>query len=368
MNKKDKEKEKKKIDLSLVQFDPSDISYLQDKQPNTNVGLWVPYGDGNIFPDMLNMLYANSGTFAAIINAICDFTAGSDIIFNEQVVSKLHFNKPVELKNLVRRVIFDKILTGGFCIKVRYNLMKEIAKIEWVDIRDVRLSLDTTKAYYALNFGKGRRGPLEVYSTMGHFTPGDDEHNHYTTLYYNRGRARGVYGVPMYQGALRSIQTDCEIAKFNLRAIHSGLSAASIINIPNGDAYSEDEKRLIERKFRDNFCGADNADSLILSFNPSPEDKVEIAKIDDDEFASKYDLLSKSTIKNIFSTFRMSPVLAGYLAENIGFNRQEYYESFQIFNSTVISPIQAEIMEAFDELFGVEGSLVIEPYKIDIND
>lgn len=39
-----------------------------------------------------------------------------------------------------------------------------------------------------------------------------------------------------------------------------------------------------------------------------------------------------------------------------------------IFNHTVIEPIQREIMEAFDEMLSTDNALVIEPYKIDIND
>jgi len=362
--KKDDAKKPGKINLELITFDPSDIQFLPDKVPNTNVGLYVPYGTYNDFPEVVNTLYFNSGTFASIVNSMCDYVAGSDIRFNDAVIAKLHFNKQNELKTLVKRCIFDKILMGGFCVKVIYNLNKEIAKIEWMDIRDVRLSVNTSKAYYALNFGKGRRGELQVYSTMNHFTVGEDEHNHFTCLYYHRGRSRGIYPVPMYQGALRSIQTDCEINKFNLRAISSGLAAASIVNIPDGNSYTEDEKRTIERKFKDHFCGSDNADSFILAFNPSPDNKVEIERIEDDAFADKYEVLSKLTIKNIFSAFRMSPVLAGYLQENIGFNRQEFVENFAIFNQTVIQPLQQEIMDAFDDIFGIEGSLVIEPYKI----
>lgn len=321
-NKKKKEEElaKKgekveKIDLSFIAFDPSDIETLPDKVPNTNVGIYVPYGQDNIYPDYLNVLYQNSGIFASIINSICDYVGGSAITFSPVVLSRLHFNRESELRNLVKRVIFDRVLTGGFALKVVYNLNKEIAKIEWKDIRDIRLSVNCERAYYALNFGRGRRGELEVYSTMDHFTPGDDPHNHYTCIYYNRGRSRGVYPVPSYQGALRAIQTDCEINKFNLHAIAGGLSAASVINIPNGDSYTEDEKRMIERKFRENFTGSDNADSFILSFNPSSEDKVQIEKIEDDTFAEKYDTLSKSNVKNIFTAFRMSPVLAGYLEQ-----------------------------------------------------
>jgi len=39
--------------------------------------------------------------------------------------------------------------------------------------------------------------------------------------------------------------------------------------------------------------------------------------------------------------------------ENIGFNRQEFMESFNIFNITVIKPMQKEFINSLNELFDI---------------
>jgi len=64
----------------------------------------------------------------------------------------------------------------------------------------------------------------------------------------------------------------------------------------------------------------------------------------------------------------MAPNLAGYLMENIGFNRQEFMESFNIFNLTVIRPIQKEIISSLDHLFDTQNSIIINPFKINLDD
>lgn len=63
----------------------------------------------------------------------------------------------------------------------------------------------------------------------------------------------------------------------------------------------------------------------------------------------------------------MAPNLAGYLMDNIGFNTQEFSESFDIFNVTVIRPMQRQIIESLDHLFDINNSVTIEPFKINLN-
>jgi len=38
---------------------------------------------------------------------------------------------------------------------------------------------------------------------------------------------------------------------------------------------------MIENKFKENFCGSENSDGYILSFNPDVDSKVEIVRIAD---------------------------------------------------------------------------------------
>lgn len=357
----------KEINFSALPFNTNDVPFIPDKKPVTNVGLYVQYGKGNDYPDFLNNLYQNSPILSSIINAVNDYVLGDNIQFSDFIKSKLTYNSEHELFNLIRRIVFDKIVTGAFAIKLIYNLNKECCKIEWVDIRNLRVSLDERTIYWSQTWTQGRRGELVAYTNFNNFTPGADENNPYQCIYYDKGRSRGIYGAPYWQGAIRSIESEIEINKFHLHSIQHGLSSSAIVNIPNGESYTDEEKKIIEKKFRDNFCGSDNSDGFILSFNPDPESKVEIVRIADAQFDKKFEVLSKSTIKSIFTAFRMAPNLAGYLMDNIGFNNQEFSESFNIFNITVIKPMQKDIISSLDNLFNTRDSIIIEPFKINLN-
>jgi len=77
----------KDINFSAIPFNTNDIPFIPDKKPVTNVGLYVPYGKGNDFPDFLNNLYQNSPILSSIINAINDFVLGDDVRFNDYIKS-----------------------------------------------------------------------------------------------------------------------------------------------------------------------------------------------------------------------------------------------------------------------------------------
>jgi len=59
--------------------------------------------------------------------------------------------------------------------------------------------------------------------------------------------------------------------------------------------------------------------------------------------------------------------------ENTGFSKTEFLESFQLFNKTMIEPIQNTMTRQFDKIFGGENTIsfnkfVIWDDKITVND
>lgn len=356
---------KQRILMSAVSSDPVDAEVLLDKLPNTNTGLYVPYGKKNNYPNYLNDLVQNCSVLNSIVNSIVDYVLGSDMQFSTAIRTQLNGNKGSQLKQILNKIVYDKVVTGAWALKLTYNRQGEIAEIQWLDIRNVRLNYDMNTAYYSETFSQGRRGEMEVYSLYDYFEPGKDEHNPYACIFYDNGNARGVYAVPSYSGALRSILTNIEISKFHLASIQNNLSSNAIINIPGSSNYSEEEKRDIELKFHKNFTGSENGSSFMLAFCDSNDDKVTVERIQDDGFDKKYDLLSKDVVKNIFTAFRIQPQLCGYTIEGSLFNKQEFTEAFELFNVTVIRPIQHSLVNSFNYLFNTTESLDIIPFKID---
>lgn len=296
---------------------------------------YVSWGKDNRFPNDLYDMYQNSAILQSVINGTADYVFGSGVISAFDVVN----DKYETLEDVVKKCVFDYLIFGGFAVQLMYKGGK-VESIYWLDFQKCRRSEDEKKVFYSDDWGKYARKALEYKA----WTPETDKG---TCIFYYKGhKTRGIYPVPMYIGALKSVKISTEISNFHLNNIVKGFASNAIISFNNGEP-DDDTKARIEKDVKEKFCGTDNAGSFLLLFNESKENACEIAKIQDDKFDLKYDALSKSVKEDIFIAFRATPTLFGLPNENNGFSKQEYLESFELYNKTVVVPIQKDFERAF---------------------
>ena len=296
---------------------------------------YVSWGKDNRFPQDLYDMYQNSAILQSVINGTADYVFGSGVLSAFDIVN----DKYETLEDVVKKCVFDYLIFGGFAVQLMYKGGK-VESIYWLDFQKCRRSEDEKKVFYSDDWGKYARKALEYKA----WTPDTDKG---TCIFYYKGhKTRGIYPVPMYIGALKSVKISTEISNFHLNNITKGFASNAIISFNNGEP-DEDTKARIEKDVKEKFCGTDNAGSFLLLFNESKENACEIAKIQDDKFDLKYDALSKSVKEDIFIAFRATPTLFGLPNENNGFSKQEYLESFELYNKTVVVPIQKDFERAF---------------------
>ena len=299
---------------------------------------YVSWGKDNRFPNDLYDMYQNSAILQSVINGTADYVFGSGIISAFDVVN----DKYETLEDVVKRCVFDLLIFGGFAIQLMYKGGK-VEAMYWLDFQKCRKSEDEKKIYYSDDWGKYAKKALEYNA----WTPDTDKG---TCIFYYKGhKTRGIYPVPMYIGALKSVKISTEISNFHLNNITKGFASNAVISFNNGEP-DEDTKARIEKDVKEKFCGTDNAGSFLLLFNESKDNACEIAKIQDDKFDLKYDALAKSVKEDIFIAFRATPTLFGLPNENNGFSKQEYLESFELYNKTVVVPLQKDVERAFKSI------------------
>ncbi len=299
---------------------------------------YVSWGLNNRFPQDIYDMYQNSAILQSVINGTADYVFGNGVISAFDVVN----DKYETLEDIVKRCVFDYLIFGGYAIQLMYKGGK-VEAMYWLDFQKCRRSEDEKKVYYSDDWGKFHKKALEYKS----WTPETDKG---TCIYYYKGhKTRGIYPVPMYIGALKSVKISTEISNFHLNNIMKGFASNAIISFNNGEP-DEDTKARIERDVKEKFCGTDNAGSFLLLFNDSKDNACEIAKIQDDGFDKKYDQLSKSVKEDIFIAFRATPELFGLPNENNGFSQEEYTQAFNLYNKTVVLPIQKDVERSFKSM------------------
>lgn len=320
---------KDNIKLSIIEPSKIQIPLILDIKGSDK---WVRYGSDNLFPQFLWENYLLNSNLQAIINTMADYIAGNNILCSEMI------NKDGEtLKEIIKKCIVDYLIFGGFTVEVIRNKERGIAEIYYQDIQNVRVNEPETKAYLSSNWASWDNKPavLSLNSNNLHF------------LYYVKNPiTRGIYPIPIYQGALKSILILNSTRDFHLNNLQNNFTGNSIINFNNGIP-SEDIQEEIEHKIREKFSGSTNAGKFILSFNDNKDSAVTIERLESDNFGELYQSLQDSSKKDIFTAFRIAPILVGVNPDNNGFSKTEYLEAFTLYNRTVIQPIQNIIREAF---------------------
>ena len=332
--------------------------YLQDNivKPTESVirgQEYVSWGDNNQYPMYINGLYESVPTLQTLINGTADYVCGND------TASKLTIPQP-KLKSIIRAMALQYTLYGGFYVNVLRNKLGQVADIVVLDARKVRTNDDNTVFWYSNDFANNKSyGRIKAYR-LPRF---DSEANDPSSIYYTKSDAFKVYPKPIYASAVVACEIERQIDKYQLNNIENSLASNVIINFNNG-VPTDEMKEEIERNLNDKFAGADNAGRFMVSFNESKETEVTVTPIAVDNFNDKYNAIAQRSRQQIFTSFRANPNLFGINTENNGFSQENFKDAFELFNTTVVMPIQNTITTAVSDIFGVEDAVTIEPFAI----
>lgn len=317
---------------------------------------YVFYGEDNKFPQYIWSLYLRSAILQGIVNGTCDFVSGNGVISNLplQTIN----NEGDELEDLIRKIAVDYNIFGGFCFQVIKDYNGSIKELYWLDMQNVRLNEEGDKAYYCEKWNQYGSKAIE-------YEVWDPKRNQSNFVVYYKGHiSRGLYPIPRFVGALAAIETSTEIGKFHLNNILNNLSSSAIINFNNGEP-TEEEKKRIEEKLNDKFGGASNAGKTMVVFNNNKESAVTVERLSEDNFDKKFETLAKSTREEIFIAHRATPALFGLNPENNGFSKAEFLEAFELYEKTVVRPIQNDIKRVFDKLFNMENAIMFNRFTLE---
>lgn len=310
------------------------------------------WGTDNKYPEFLYMLFNESATLQSIINGICDYITGNEIMGFKP-------NPKEELEDVIGKLVSDYLIYGCAYINIIKSMSGGIAEIYWMDARKTRSNEDNSVFFYSDDWSKSY-GRVKTVVLPKYIEGGSDSSS---VLMIKTPTSRETYPIPIWNGAIKAATIECEIGKFHLNEIVNNFSGSAVINFNNG-VPEDEQKDEIEKAINEKFTGSENAGRFLLSFNDNKDNQTTIARLSTDNFADRYNSLEKSVRQAMFTAFRANPNLFGIPTENLGFSSEEYESAFKLFNRTVIRPIQKMLVRTFDKL-GLE--VVIEPFSMDDN-
>lgn len=315
------------------------------------------YGEDNLYPQYLYNLYVSSSLLQTIIDTMARYVLGNEVITNGDLdVLKDKANRNYEtFYDVLQKVITDYLIYGGFALEILRNKMGGIAELYWLDMQKVRVGKNGDTVLYSNYWDKWSPKAIEI--------PMYNGKQKHEVLYYNGNKTRSNYPIPRYSGALTSIETSIEIAKYHLQSLKNNFNTSAIISFNNGTV-DDDTADMIEEKLQKKFCGSENAAKFMLVFNDSKDNDVTVQRLETDNSDQKFIQLKEDVQNEIFVAFAAQPCLFGVLVKT-GFNEIEYISAFKLFQSTVIKPIQHDLERLFARLFDSPTALVFVPFTIE---
>lgn len=233
------------------------------------------------------------------------------------------------------------------------NLVAPSIENEDGEIESYWYSRDWTKIYKAENipeefpaFGSG--ADLEYYVSTP-YSPGQES-----------------YGQPDYFPGLQYCRIEEEISNQNLSSILNGLSMGYIINIPDGNSLSDEEKKAFEKKIKDKLIGSSNASNFVLSFNGRDVEVTITPFPVNDNIHKQWETLNESSVQKILTSHRCtSPSIVGVVSSSGFSNTADEMEQARLdLLKYVIKTKQDFIIESLQEIlvsFGINLDLYFKP-------
>ena len=335
------------------------LNFAEAKQPEyrekKGAG-YIEFGFHNDYPDYLIDLYRKSAKHNAIVKGKVNYITGNGWKAGEPDPAADAFiaapNGYESLAELTRKVSTDIEIFGGAYLEIIWSMMGgQISSITHIDYSKIRTSADNTSFWYKANGWKERRGdivPIPAFNTK--------VREGRQILYVREYQPDlDAYALPGYMGSLNYIESDIQVSQHVLSNAQSGFSASKLITLPNGEP-SPDEKRKIDRKFQDNFSGADGK-KFILSFVNDPSRKPIIDDLGASDL-TKEDFGRVDTMiqQNIFAGHGItSPVLFGIAEPGKLGSRNEMRDAYEVFKNTYVNDKQQHLEQVFNKLARING-------------
>lgn len=307
---------------------------------------YINWGEDNKLPDYLWDTYLKNSNLQAITNAVRDYVLGDETLTNAPIKN-----------NDLAKAILDYIIFGGFALEGIRSKKGDIVVLKYINVMNVRVDEDLTTAYISNQWGQWGAKDLKE---LPLYNGNDQEH----FVYYYRGDiTRNINPVPMYIGALKSIEILNSTRNFHLNNLENNFSVNAIINLNNGNIKTR-ELEEIKEQLTEGFCGTNNAGKFLLVNGGDKEHAATVERLQSDQFGDLYKALDESSKADIFTAFRINPMLVGVNVAT-GFSKEEFANAFALYNRTVIKPLRTNVTECFEEM---GFSLNFAEFKINWND
>ena len=341
---------------------------------------YIKWGTRNDYGIKLSNLYYNSPTH----KACCDFAAtsvlGDGVDYVATNINQFDNapNYQYSWDELIYNIALDKVIYGGYALQIIKNNDDKTYSFYHQPMSNVRASQkdeDGVITSYWISedwTALSKYPPIEL-PAFG-FQEDEEIKKGQAYLFVSWDYAPDIeyYGCPMYTSAIKAIQAEAELLRYDLHSIMNNFCATGILTLNRID--DEDEKKAIIDNIQSMFVNPESANSIIINFKSNDEETpATFTKIDKDVNSSVniFDQLNERVEKKILRAHRVPKILLGGEIDgaSLGGDGNELAVQYNLYNLNVAQKARKAVVRAINNalhLNGIDTQIVLKPLKFNI--
>jgi len=334
---------------------------------------WVLNGKDNSFYDYIIKRNNGSPTNSSINKSYATLAYGKGLGFTNKV-SDTVVNDWAMLQSILRprdlkKMVQDAQIFGEFSFQVIKNRDGSLNSLIHLPKQMVVPSIENDEGeiedyWYSRKWSDRRKEKYVPQSFPAFGLTNTRQTEIYVAKEYTAGNE--YFGTPDYLAGLQYAQMEEEISNMAVSSIQNGLSAGYIINIPNGDNYSDEEKAAFEAQVKRKLTSSSNASNFIISFNGLDVEITVTPFPVNVNVHKQWEFLTLEAKNQLMTAHRViSPSLVG-LSSASGFaNEADMMDiAEKQLVKRVIAPKQHFVLEAIEDVltqFDINLDLIFKP-------
>jgi hypothetical protein len=312
---------------------------------------WVRFGEGNLYPELLNQIYYSSPLHGAIVdfktNAVIGggFNLMTDKLTPQEKLEMFAFEKKANLKHTVKAVTKQLIIHNRVYFKLYFGEKRKLIKIENVSPEKVRIS-PCRKKYY-LSDDWSTRIDTEVIKPY-HITCTDDVQLY---CYEIKSAGQDYYPLPTYTSALNFAFLSGELSYFAKSNIQNSIFPSFAMMFPKRPQ-SEEEKHMIKDTI-DRLKGAQNAGKAVAFFANSQDQLPKIESLPTNSNDKMFQEASGLNTEQICFAHTIDPILMGVRTTGALGSGSDIKQAYVIFEKNVVMELRAQVETIFQEILTI---------------
>lgn len=335
---------------------------------------FINWGTINDFPQMLTGLYYSSSTHKSCVDFLVTAICGESIDTDSMMP-----NYGETWDSFINKLAMDLVLFGGYSFQVIMNKDGKTYSFFHEPFNNVRCGKpdedgNISEMWVCKDWTETAKNRPFVLPRFGFNEDERIEKGKAYLFYYSRYSVDSeYYPLPHYYGALKAIQTEAELLRYDLKSVLNNFSANGVVALDRID--DEKERKQVIDGIQKMFTGAENSNTVMITFKNNSEDNpVTFTPFDKD--ISNVNLFADNnsrTVDRILSAHRIAnPTLIGLPNSGTGFaNEGALLEaSFNLLNKTVINNMRKEITMTINKMFkinGVNDTIKITPLSFNLS-